>query len=204
MKQNPPFIENNIYHVVNHANGNEKLFTNQENYRYFLQQLNKYITPVADFFAYALLPNHYHLMIRIKSYETILPIFLQNKKNKEIDGWLPEFVLQCFSNFQNSYAKAFNKKYQRKGALFMHPLKRVLVASEPQFSATLFYVHKNAVHHGLCSNIEDYENCSYLSLISNGPTLLLRDEVLDWFGNRESLIKFHQQPINLKNAVVLE
>jgi hypothetical protein len=204
MKQQPAFIENNIYHVVNRANGSEVLFKEPENYRYFLQLFKKYITPVADCFAYTLIPNHFHFLVRIKPYETILPLFLQNKKNKEIDGWLSVYVLQYFSNFQNSYAKAFNLRYNRKGALFMHPLKRVQVSSEHQLTATIFYIHKNPVHHSLCSDIENWKYCSYKALKSSSPTLLLRDEVLGWFGGREHFIEFHQQPIHLKNAVILE
>ena len=90
------------------------------------------------------------------------------------------------------------------GSLFMHPLKRVLVLSDHQFSATIFYIHKNAVHHGICSSIADWKNCSYPSFLSNAPTLLMREEVLDWFGDIKQFIEFHQQPIHLKNAVILE
>ena len=38
----------NYYHIYNHANGNENLFLENDNYRYFLQQYEKHIQPVAD------------------------------------------------------------------------------------------------------------------------------------------------------------
>ena len=204
MNDHYSFTEDQIYHVVNRANGGDQLFVEQDNYMFFLQQYKKYIAPVADTFAYSMLPNHFHFLMRIKPYESLLPLYLANNHKQEKDGWLSPFVLQCFSNFQNSYAKAFNKKYHRMGSLFMHPLKRVLVLSDHQFSATIFYIHKNAVHHGICSSIADWKNCSYPSFLSNAPTLLMREEVLDWFGDIKQFIEFHQQPIHLKNAVILE
>jgi len=35
-------------------------------------------------------------------------------------------------------------------------------------------------------------------LISNAPTSLLRKDVMEWFGNKEQFIKFHQQTIDPK------
>ncbi len=56
-----------FYHVYNHANGEENLFRQEENYHYFLKLWTKYIEPIADTFAYCLMPNHFHSLIRIKS-----------------------------------------------------------------------------------------------------------------------------------------
>ncbi len=54
-----------FYHIFNHANGRENLFEEDENYRYFLQQCEKYISPIAETYAYCLMPNHIHFLIRI-------------------------------------------------------------------------------------------------------------------------------------------
>lgn len=56
-----------FYHIYNHANGNENLFIEEENYHFFLQQWDKYISPIADTYAYCLIPNHIHFLIRIKT-----------------------------------------------------------------------------------------------------------------------------------------
>jgi len=55
------------YHVYNRANGNEKMFLNEDNYRFFLKRYNYYISPIADTFVYCLLPNHFHFLIRVNS-----------------------------------------------------------------------------------------------------------------------------------------
>src|SRR5690606_2032290 len=100
----------------------------------------------------------------------------------------------------NSYTKSFNKRFNRRGALFIDYLRRIEVNSDNQFGATIFYIHKNPVHHGYCNNIKDWRWSSYQEFINDSTTILLRDEVLNWFGNKERYIEFHQQPVYLKNA----
>src|SRR6478609_1531682 len=86
-------------------------------------------------------------------------------------------ILLCFSNFLNSYSKAFNKKYNRKGALFMNYLKRNIVRKDADFSNYIWYIHKNAVHHQLSQSIGEWPFDSYASMLSEAPTSLLRKEV---------------------------
>ena len=62
-----PLSSENYYHIYNHTNGSDNLFLNSENYRYFLQRYATFISPIADTFAYCLMPNHIHFLIRIKS-----------------------------------------------------------------------------------------------------------------------------------------
>ena len=200
-----PLLADNIYHITARAVGNEKLFLNDDHYKFFLKRFNNYITPVADTMAYSLLPNHFHFLIQVKPYSQLQEYFKIIKSHgKEEEGWQPDFVMQQFSNMLNSYAKSFNIKNNRKGALFMDYLRRVEVTSDAQYSATVFYIHKNAVHHGCCKAIDDWPWSSYNSFLTNARTELERKKVLDWFGGTEKFIQYHAQPIHLKNAVVVE
>ncbi|MGN6617851.1 MAG: hypothetical protein ACTHJ5_11810 [Ilyomonas sp.] len=128
---------------------------------------------------------------------------MKNNKKFSIEV-IAEFIMERFSNLFNSYTKAFNKTYNRKGALFMDYLKRVEIENESQFGATIFYIHKNPVHHQYCKSISEWRWSSYLSLLSDAPTNLVRDEVIEWFGDKEAFIEFHHQPIYLKQAIVIE
>ncbi len=200
-----PLIPDKTYHIFSRAMGKEKLFLEEDNYRFFLRQFSKYISPVADTFAYNLLPNHFHFMIRIKNIDRIYEEFLSVKKNKKFTlESAPEFVMVRFSNLLNSYTKAFNKKYSRRGGLFIDIMRRVEIIDDSQFGATIFYIHKNAVHHGYCDKISEWQWSSYHSIISSPPTQLLRTEILDWFGGVEPFREFHKQPVYLKNAVVID
>ena len=195
-----PLLADTTYHIVSRAMGNEKLFLHDENYRFFLARYQKYISPVADTLAFSILPNHFHFMVQIKPY-TLLEELCKVKKPILItkENWQPDFIMQQFSNMLNSYTKSFNKMYNRKGALFMDYLRRVEIKSDGQFTSTVFYIHKNAVHHGLCKKIPDWKYCSYNAMLSNNPTYLLRQTVLDSFGGREKFIAYHNQHVVLKN-----
>lgn len=202
-----PFLPGEMYHVVSRATGNELLFKEQDNYRFFLRRFEKYISPVAEIYAYALLPNHFHFLIEIKPYEVLLQLCYSNKKlvpESKLQELLQTFVMQQFSNLLNSYSKAFNKKYNRKGSLFMDYLRRVQIADDEQFLATVFYIHKNPVHHGLCKNIQDWRWSSYNDILSDTATKIERQKITDVFEGREKFIAYHDQPIHLKNALGTE
>lgn len=196
-----PLIPNQVYHIFNRAIGNEKLFKEDKNYFFFLQKYKQHIFPVADTFGYCLLPNHFHFLIRIKQEEKIVAHYLSSKKKEPQLELLSEFIMERFGNLFNSYAKAFNKEYSRMGNLFMDTMKRVEVENDAQFGTEVFYVHKNPVHHQYCEKIEDWKWSSYHSLLSNSHTLLLREELIDWFGNREKFINFHRQAIVPKGKI---
>lgn len=67
-----------FYHIYNHANGTENLFRSDENYRYFLQRYYHFIPNVADTYAYCLMPNHVHFLIKVKN-ELSITEFIENQ-----------------------------------------------------------------------------------------------------------------------------
>ena len=178
----PPLLPGNIYHMFNRAVGNEKLFRQRDNYLYFLLKYAAHVNEVCDTYCYCLLPNHFHLLIRIKEEAQIAACFekVKNKKPPQYcNGAFNEFIIERFSNWLNGYTKAFNKMYERKGSLFIDYTKRVRIDKDEGFSKVIHYVHANAVHHSLVKTTGEWEFCSYNSLLSKAHTLLLRDEVLN-------------------------
>lgn len=191
-----PLLADGIYHICSRAVGKEKLFITDENYRFFLARYDKYISPLAETFAWALLPNHFHFLIRIKPYPQLQDVFKKIKPHgSQADGWQPVFVMKQFSNLLNSYTKSFNRAYGRKGSLFMDYMRRVRVTSADQYMATVFYIHKNPVQHGCCKALDGWRWSSYRSFLSPAPTKLLRQEVFDWFGGIANFEAYHKQPV---------
>ena len=201
-----PLCPNETYHLFNRAVGSEKLFYTADNYRYFLDKMKQHILPIADFFTYSLIPNHFHLLVRIKDGKIIAQHFEQKKKKifNATSSCLSDFIMEQFSNWLNGYTKAFNKMYNRKGALFMDYIKRSIVSEDSDFTSYIFYIHKNATHHNLCDKIGIWAHDGYQSLLSDKPTLLLRDETIAWFGSRERFIEFHDQPVPSKKVELFE
>jgi len=54
------------YHIYNRGNNREDLFSTPDNYLHFLRLYEKYILPVADTFAWVLMKNHFHLLVKVK------------------------------------------------------------------------------------------------------------------------------------------
>ncbi|WP_316739805.1 hypothetical protein [Pedobacter aquatilis] len=190
MKYLDKFHPDNFYHVFNHAVGKENLFIKHENYIFFLNKFDNYISPIAKTFCYCLMPNHFHILIQIKD-ESIIRELAEN--NCE-DFDFHKFVMQKLSNFLNSYAKAFNKQNNRKGALFLDFTKRSLINDESYFTKIINYIHQNPVHHQFCKSPSDWSYSSYNSIIStNKNTKLERNAVFDWFGGIEEFVTFHKK-----------
>ena len=204
-KTKVPLEPDHYYHIYNHANGKENLFENEGNFSFFLQRYAHHINPVADTFAYCLMPNHFHLAVRIKSASILRN--LQGFRNLEglVEGFDAEgFVSQQFSNLFNSYSKAFNKQQNRKGSLFNPRFERKHIDSHDYFKHVIHYIHFNPVHHGFVASLIDWKHSSYESFFSDIATKLKGNEGTGWFDSKEDYIAFHQQIIDEKMAIDLE
>ena len=62
----PPLHPGEYYHLYNRANGSENLFREGADYLRFLRLYDKYISPVANTYAWVLMANHFHTLVRIK------------------------------------------------------------------------------------------------------------------------------------------
>jgi hypothetical protein len=62
----------NFYHIYNRGVNSCNLFKEKENYEYFLQLYDHCISPIADTFAWVLMPNHFRFLVRIKEIDEIL------------------------------------------------------------------------------------------------------------------------------------
>ena len=127
-----PLEPGNFYHVYNHAVGNEKLFRHQFNYKMFLERLSKYLHGFVDIYCYCLMPNHFHLLVRVRDYEIIATAFnIPDNKRKIISADdVTAKISRQFSHAFNSYAQAYNKEFRRKGSLFNNRYKRKRVGNE--------------------------------------------------------------------------
>lgn len=61
-----PIEYGNYYHIFNRGNNYEDIFRQKSDYFHFLDLTNIFITSVADIYAWALLKNHFHFLVKIK------------------------------------------------------------------------------------------------------------------------------------------
>jgi REP element-mobilizing transposase RayT len=190
-----PLLPDTVYHIYNHANGSENLFRSEENYHYFLRKYGGYIYPVAETFAYCLMPNHFHLMVKIRTEEEVLNNLKELKatlQGFETLGGFSIAVSKQFSHFFNGYTQAYNKMYNRKGSLFMPNFKRKAISDNNYFTQLIAYIHLNPVKHGFCTNLYDWPHSSIHAYLHNKPSKLNREYLTEWFGDKNRLLEFHQ------------
>ena len=174
------------YHIFNRGNNRENIFKEERNYAYFLQLYARYITGIADTYAYCLLRNHFHFLVCIKTVDEIEIL----KASKHLKAASPS---QQFGNLFNAYAKAINNAYGRTGSLFQNPFGRIKVTSESHFLNLVAYIHQNPEKHGFVDDYRDWPYSSYDALRSSKPTHLSRQPVLDWFNGIEDFDNYHDQ-----------
>jgi REP element-mobilizing transposase RayT len=178
-----------FYHIYNHAVGERDLFFDINNYEYFLELYDRHISSVAETYAWVLMKNHFHLLVRIKNVKECL----NQTGFGNLSGLKP--LHQYFSNLFNAYTKAYNKYHQTRGALFERPFKRKLIDNKEYLHQVVLYIHNNPVHHGFCEHPLEYPWSSYLTCTSIKPTKLKRDTVIEWFDDRSNFIDAHEQQI---------
>ena len=171
------------YHIFNRGNNGADIFFEERNYDYFLKLYQKYITPIADTFAYCLLRNHFHFVLKIRETSTIA-----GGSDKEFHQIDPS---RKFSNFFNGYSKSINKAYGRTGTLFERAFERIEIPTERYLYQLILYVHLNPHKHGAVKDFQTYPCSSFNILLSNQTTFLDRDFVLGLFGSSEKFRNAH-------------
>ena len=204
MQEIIPLEPGKFYHIYNRGINGENLFKEERNYDYFLEKYSKYVAPVVDTYAYCLLKNHFHILVRIKDFEDPKEN-LKELMDKQKWEQYPN-VSKQFSHFFNSYAQSINAANKRTGGLFETSFKRKLVHNDLYFSRVILYIHANPQKHGFIKDYRDYPYSSYWSHLSEKSTKLKRDEVLGWFGNEEEYVKFHSFTnfVDMKDDFIIE
>jgi REP element-mobilizing transposase RayT len=188
-----PLNPGHFYHIYNRGNNRENLFRENGNYEYFLRLYEKHIDPVAKTYAWVLMGNHFHLLVRMKEVGELLNLSgFGNLTGLEVSNKLSK----QFSNLFNAYTKAYNKKFNRTGALFQRTFRRLEITGEEHLRSIIIYIHKNPLRHGFTDDYKTYPWSSYGSIISIKPTRLKRDEVLGWFDEKANFIEMHDNTQN--------
>jgi putative transposase len=178
-----PLENGKHYHIYNRGINSDILFKENDNYEYFLRLYDKHIDPIAETYAWCLMKNHFHFLVRIKDIDEL-------NIEKKIQP------SQSFSNLFNAYTKAFYKSYNRHGALFESPFRRKEINQNKYFQNVIAYIHNNPVHHNICDHPLNYPWSSYITCLSDKPTKLKRKEVIEMFEDIENFKYVHELKSN--------
>jgi len=180
------------YHIWNRGNNRENLFYSFRNYEYFIRLYAEYLDPVVETYAFCLLPNHFHLLVRTKYWFHQPGETNENNKKEKMNP-----VSLAFQRFFAAYSQAINVQERRTGSLFQKPFKRLEVTSTRQLAYLVFYIHSNPQKHRIIEDFRQYPWSSYERVIKDRPSKLNKEAVLGWFQNKENYIAYHARTPNL-------
>ena len=117
-----------LHHVMARGIERRHLFRDDGDRQQFLLRLETALRPTgASVYAWALIPNHVHLLVR--------------------SGWAG--VGRMMQGLLGGYARRFNRRYERSGHLLQNRFKSLLVEEEPYLLELVRYIHLNPVRAGL-------------------------------------------------------
>ena len=165
------FAADQVYHLYNRGVNRSRIFSTAKNYHHLLRQVKEVLAGIpASIFAYCLMPNHYHFVIR-----------------QEGEVPLSDFIGRLFKR----YSQAYNLQEGRTGPLFASRFRAILVDSDEYLIHLARYVHLNPVAAGLCHKPEEWPYSNYLEWIEqrNG-SLINRAWVRGYFPTPQAYISF--------------
>lgn len=178
MRRKEQFVSGEIYHLCNKSIANFGIFRelvigqkfieilDYYNNRLVLTSFSQFLKknkhydyqnllypkefPYVKFLGYNIMPDHYHLLIKILH-----------------DRSLSQYI----ANVENSFTRYFNIRFKRKGPLWQSCFKAVRIKTNEQLLHVSRYIHLNPTSAGLVNKPEDWPLSSYRDFINNEKIL---------------------------------
>lgn len=200
------FPEGEYFHIFNKSISNYQIFRKDFLKDRMLMCLNYYNRPIipyclssylrhhqvpldilelkekalVKFVAYCIMPDHYHLLIKI---------LINNSLSKYIN------------DFENSYSRFFNIVNDRKGPLWQNPYKYVRITTNEQLLHVIRYIHLNPTSSSLVQKPEDWLYSSYKQYITSSNLLINSNDIS--ISNLSSFKIFHENQIDYQKQLKL-
>jgi REP element-mobilizing transposase RayT len=138
-----------LQHVIVRGIERSDIFRDDGDRTRFVARLGKLLGETGtDCLAWALIPNHFHLLLR---------------PNR---GELSRFMRRLLTG----YAVTFNRRHRRVGHLFQNRYKSLVCEEEPYLLELVRYIHLNPLRAGMVANLEEldrYPWCGHAVLLGN-------------------------------------
>jgi putative transposase len=156
-----------LQHVIVRGIEKRDIFYDDQDRQSFVRRFSKLLQEIGtECLAWALLPNHAHLLLRPK--RTKLAVFMRR--------------------LLTGYAVTFNLRHERSGHLFHNRYKSIVCEEEPYLLELVRYIHLNPLRAGMVNDMNEldyYTWSGHAVLMGNQEMPGQRiDEVLARFGQR--------------------
>ncbi len=129
-----------LHHIIIRGIERKKIFRSDYDRSNFVGRLTELVPETqTECFAWALIPNHAHLLFRT--------------------GSVP--VSRLMSRLLTGYAGWFNKKYHRHGQLFQNRYKSILCQEDAYLKELVRYIHLNPLRAGIVEDLKELDKYSW-------------------------------------------
>lgn len=217
MKETVKFEPGLYYHEVLKANSDTILFRDAEDRKYFIDKMRTFILPCCEIWAYAVLGNHVHLLIRthparvlarlplplselnLDRYADKLKKYLSPKLKLELPKGLKPFegsyhrqIRYCIRGLKHSYVHHMRGKYGSHGTLWSRNNFTKELPNQEDIGRTILYIHKNPVYHGMVKNPKDWPGSSFEEVLNVENRIVMCNEILELFKGKDLYLAEHQ------------
>ena len=163
--------ESGVYHILFRGVNQQNLFEEKADFN----KLKETIATVKqdlgfEIYAYCFMSNHVHIVLKERSFGDISLIM---------------------KRILTKYARWYNIKYGRSGALIANRYKSVPVEIDEYFLHLIRYVHQNPIRAGIVDKVESYHYSSFLEYVSKSN--LTDTEFLLQMMSVEEFVDYHQE-----------
>jgi REP-associated tyrosine transposase len=144
-----------MYHISANALDGMQLFRDDVDRQLFYDMLaDQIVESEWKVLEYTFMTTHYHLLLQIEK----------------------RTLSSGFKRLQSRYARAYNRRHERRGVMWMRRFHDVLLESERHLFETIRYIALNAPRAQMVETAESWPWCSYGSAIGAYPPDPLVDE----------------------------
>ena len=172
--------ENGLYHIVFRGVNKQHIFEEDRDY----EKLKEVLLEIKDemkyeIYVYCFMSNHVHIVLKESN---------------------PGDISLIMKRVLTKYARWYNIKYKRSGALIANRYKSKPIDVDEYFLSLVRYIHQNAVKAGIVDDINEYRWSSYPEYIRSKNGLADKEFVWAIIDNKE-FEEFHQKQEDMKFTV---
>jgi REP element-mobilizing transposase RayT len=168
--------EGALYHLLSRGNDGSTIFVDDKDRGRFLDAVGEMSERFnIDIFAYVLMDNHYHLLVRTR-----------RANLKKAMHW-----------FGTTYTQRFNRRHFRSGHLFQGRYKSIIIENDAYLLQLSYYIHRNPLRAGIVKRLAGYRWSSYkvYAYGRKAPKWLSTDLILSQFGDDQDCHRGYRKKV---------
>jgi len=168
--------EGALYHLLSRGNQGTDIFVDEKDRGRFIDTVGDMSEKYdMDIFAYVLMNNHYHLLVRTRQANL-----------KKAMQW-----------FGTTYTQRFNRRHFRSGHLFQGRYKSIIVQNDAYLMQISYYIHRNPLRAGIIDRLADYPWSSYrvYAYGHDCPSWVSTDLILSQFGDDQDCHRRYREKV---------